>query len=297
MWKLVLRPALTLAMLAVASLAGYALWIHYMYAPWTRDARVRADVIAVAPDVGGEVVDVPVVDNQVVRKGEVLFTVDPARYRLAVQQARAALAAARAERTQRRAEAQRRATLDSTVVSSENRQSAQSAADGADARAQQAEATLATAALDLERTQVRAPADGYVTNLGVHRGSFAVSGHPMLAVVDAGSFRVEGYFEETKLGGLREGAAVDVRLMSGGTRLRGHVASVARAIGEPDVEGLLSTVNPTFHWVRLAQRIPVRIALDAVPDGIVLSAGMTCTVTIRPGEPGTATPRVAGRTP
>jgi RND family efflux transporter MFP subunit len=282
MWKALLRPALTLAVLALAVLVGRALWSHYMYAPWTRDARVRADVIAVAPDVGGLVVDVAVADNQVVRKGDVLFTVDPARYRIAVQQARAALAATRTERSEKRAEAQRRAAVDSTVVSSESRQSAQSTADAADARARQAEATLAAAELDLERTWVRAPADGWVTNLNVRPGSFAVAGHPMLAVVDARSFRVEAYFEETKLGGVRPGAPVDVSLMSGGARLAGHVASVARAIGNPEVEGLLSNVNPTFHWVRLAQRIPVRITLDAVPEGIALSAGMTCTVTIHP---------------
>lgn len=282
MWKALLRPALTLAVLALAVLVGRALWSHYMYAPWTRDARVRADVIAVAPDVGGLVVDVAVADNQVVRKGDVLFTVDPARYRIAVQQARAALAATRTERAEKRAVAQRRAALDSTVVSSESRQSAQSTADAADARARQAEATLAAAELDLERTRVRAPADGWVTNLTVRPGSFAVAGHPMLAVVDARSFRVEAYFEETKLGGVRPGASVDVSLMSGGARLAGHVASIARAIGDPEVEGLLSNVNPTFHWVRLAQRIPVRITLDAVPAGMTLSAGMTATVTIHP---------------
>ncbi|BDG10648.1 efflux RND transporter periplasmic adaptor subunit [Anaeromyxobacter paludicola] len=283
MWKTLLRPALTLAVLAVASLAGHALWVRYMYAPWTRDARVRADVIQVAPDVGGQVVEVPVADNQRVRRGDVLFTIDAARYRLAVKQARASLAGARTDRELRRAESSRRASLDGTVVSSENRQAARAAADAAEAREQQAEAALASAELDLERTRVRAPADGYVTNLGVHPGSYAVAGHPMLAVVDARSFRVEGYFEETKLAGVQVGAPVDVRLMSGGQRLRGRVASIARAIGEPEVEGLLSNVNPTFHWVRLAQRIPVRIALDPAAEVAALAAGMTCTVTVRPG--------------
>ncbi|WP_243336777.1 efflux RND transporter periplasmic adaptor subunit [Anaeromyxobacter soli] len=283
MWKAILRPTLTLVVLALAVLAGRALWSHYMYAPWTRDARVRADVIAIAPEVGGQVLDVAVVDNQIVRKGDVLFAIDPARYRLAVQQARAALAATRTERAQKRAEARRRAAVDTTVVSSESRQSAQSTAEAADARAQQAEAMLAAAELDLERTKVRAPADGWVTNLTVRPGSFAVAGHPMLAVVDARSFRVEAYFEETKLGSVRLGAPVDVRLMSGGARLAGHVASIARAIGDPEVEGLLSNVNPTFHWVRLAQRIPVRITLDEIPERIMLAAGMTCTVMIHPG--------------
>ncbi|HZZ83201.1 MAG TPA: HlyD family secretion protein [Anaeromyxobacteraceae bacterium] len=297
MWKTLLRPALTLAILALASFAGYALWARYMYAPWTRDARVRADVIEVAPDVGGPVIELDTADNQPVHQGDVLFVVDPARYRLAVKQARATLAAARTERDLKRAEARRRASLDSTVISSENRQSAQAAAEAADAHARQAEATLEAAELDLERTRVRAPADGYVTNLNVHRGSYAVAGHPMLAMVDGRSFRVEGYFEETKLAGLRAGAPVDIHLMSGGRHLRGRVTGVARAIAEPDVEGLLSNVNPTFHWVRLAQRIPVRIAVESTPEGVVLAAGMTCTVTVLPDDGPRALARGAAGSP
>lgn len=294
MLKTLLRPGLTLAVFAAASLLGYLLWTHYMYAPWTRDGRVRADVIAVAPDVSGGVVDVAVADNQPVHEGDVLFTIDPARYRIAVDQARAALAAARTEGSLKRSEARRRASLDATVVSSENRQSAQFAADAADARVRQGEAALAAAELDLERTRVRAPADGYVTNLNVYRGSFAVNGRPILAVVNRHSFRVEGYFEETKVPALRVGAPVDIRLMSGGQHLRGRVESLARAIGDPEVEGLLSNVNPTFHWVRLAQRVPVRIEVEEVPDGVVLTAGMTCTVTVHPD--GTR-PALASRAP
>lgn len=302
MWKTLLRYGLTLAALAAASLLGLRLWDRYMYAPWTRDARVRADVIAVAPDVSGVVTDVRVADNQPVRKGEVLFLVDPSRYRIAVERAQAALAAARTDEALKTSEARRRAQLDATVVSSESRQSAQFGAETAHARVRQLEAALAAAELDLERTQVRAPADGFVTNLGVFRGSYATSGRAMVAVVDRRSFRVEAYFEETKMPAVRPGLPVDVRLMSGGRHLRGRVEGLARAIAEPEVEGILSNVNPTFHWVRLAQRVPVRIALEAVPDDVVLTAGMTCTVRLEPGSapgsaPATRSPHAAQAAP
>lgn len=282
MLKSILRVAATLAILLLAILVGYRLWAHYMYSPWTRDGRVRADVIAIAPDVAGLVTAVDVADNQRVRKGDPLFAIDAARYQLAVAQAEAALAGARAEYDVKRTEAQRRAALDAAVVSRESRESTQALATTGQARVREAEAALALAQLNLERTIVRAPTDGYATNLNVHVGDFAVAGKPILAVVDLHTFHIEGYFEETKLTHVHVGDAVDIRLMSGGVRLSGRVASFARAIADPEASGLLSAVNPTFHWVRLAQRIPVRVEFDALPDGIVLAAGMTCTLTVHP---------------
>jgi len=266
MLKLLFRAAITLLMLGAAVTAAWLLWSHYMYSPWTRDGRVRADIVAMAADVTGFVVAVPVRDNQRVRKGDILLAIDPVRYRLAVDQAEAALTIARSE-----------------VVSRENRELTQSAATTADARVREMEASLAVARLNLERTEVRAPTDGYVTNLNVHPGDYAVAGHPLLAVVDAHSFRIEGYFEETKIPALNIGDSVDIRLIGGGPHLTGTVASLARAIAEPDIAGLLSNVNPTLHWVRLAQRIPVRIEIDAIPEHVLLAAGMTCTVTVKPG--------------
>ena len=283
MLKALLRAAITLLMLGAAVVAAYLLWSHYMYSPWTRDGRVRADIVAVAPDVTGIVVAVPVRDNQAVRRGDVLFAVDRSRYQFALAQAEAALAMARQDASIRRSEARRRSRLGDVVVSSENRESTESAAQSAEARVRELEAALGVARLNLERTEVRAPADGYVTNLNVHPGDYAVAGKAMLAVVDRHTFRVEGYFEETKIPALRLGDRADIRLIGGGPHLTGTVVSLARAIAEPDIAGLLSNVNPTFHWVRLAQRIPVRIELDAIPDHVVLAAGMTCTVTIQPG--------------
>lgn len=275
---------LTALIFAAAILLGRALWVHYMDEPWTRDGRVRADVVNVAPDVSGAVVTMPVADNQFVKKGDLLMEIDPSHYRIAVQQAQANVAARQAELRMRRADAARRADLDSLVVSKEQRENAMQTASTAEAQLQQAQAALDAAQLDLERTRVVSPVDGYVTNLNVHRGDYASAGTPKLAIVDSHSFWVYGYFEETKLPHVRIGDKAEMRLMSGGV-LKGRVESISRGIYDrdnPQSRELLADVNPTFNWVRLAQRVPVRIRIDEVPAGTVLSAGTTCTVVIAP---------------
>jgi RND family efflux transporter MFP subunit len=275
---------LTAVIFAAAILIGRALWVHYMDEPWTRDGRVRANVINVAPDVSGAVVTMPVADNQFVKKGELLMEIDPSHYRIAVQQAQANVAARQAELRMRRADAARRADLDSLVVSKEQRENAMQTASTAEAQLQQAQAALDAARLNLERTRVVSPVDGYVTNLNVHRGDYANAGTPKLAIVDSHSFWVYGYFEETKLPHVRIGDNAEMRLMSGGV-LKGRVESISRGIYDrdnPQSRELLADVNPTFNWVRLAQRVPVRIRIDEVPAGTVLSAGTTCTVVIAP---------------
>ncbi|SAK97862.1 antibiotic resistance protein [Caballeronia arationis] len=273
---------LTAVIFAAAILIGRALWVHYMDEPWTRDGRVRANVINVAPDVSGAVVTMPVADNQFVKKGELLMEIDPSHYRIAVQQAQANVAARQAELRSRRADAARRADMDSLVVSREQRENATQAASTAEAQLQQAQAALDAAQLNLERTKVYSPVDGYVTNLNVYRGDYATAGTPKLAIVDSHSFWVYGYFEETKLPHVRIGDQAEMRLMSGGV-LKGHVQSISRGIYDrdnPESRELLADVNPTFNWVRLAQRVPVRVHIDEVPAGMVLSAGTTCTVVI-----------------
>jgi RND family efflux transporter MFP subunit len=275
---------LTALIFAAAILLGRALWVHYMDEPWTRDGRVRADVVNVAPDVSGAVVTMPVADNQFVKKGDLLMEIDPSHYRIAVQQAQANVAARQAELRMRRADAARRADLDSLVVSKEQRENAMQTASTAEAQLQQAQAALDAARLNLERTRVVSTVDGYVTNLNVHRGDYANAGTPKLAIVDSHSFWVYGYFEETKLPHVRIGDNAEMRLMSGGV-LKGRVESISRGIYDrdnPQSRELLADVNPTFNWVRLAQRVPVRIRIDEVPAGTVLSAGTTCTVVIAP---------------
>ncbi|MGY6256615.1 efflux RND transporter periplasmic adaptor subunit [Paraburkholderia caledonica] len=267
----------------VAVLLGRVLWVHYMDEPWTRDGRVRAEIVNVAPDVSGAVVDLPVKDNQMVRKGDLLMQIDPSHYEIAVEQAQAAVAARKAELQMRRDDAKRRADMDSLVVSKENQENATHTASAAEAAYQQALAALDAAKLNLARTRVVSPVDGYVTNLNVFRGDYATAGAAKLAIVDSHSFWVYGYFEETKLPHVHIGDKAEVRLMSGGT-LEGHVESISRGIYDrdnPQSRELLADVNPTFNWVRLAQRVPVRVKIDSVPDGVVLAAGITCTVVVK----------------
>jgi RND family efflux transporter MFP subunit len=275
---------MTALIFGAAILIGRVLWVHYMDQPWTRDGRVRADVINVAPDVSGAVVTMPVADNQLVHKGDLLMEIDPSHYKIAVEQAQATVAARQADLRMRRDDAARRADLDNEVVSKESRDNASQAAYGAAANLQQAQAALDAAELNLERTKVFAPVDGYVTNLNVHRGDYATTGAAKLAIVDSHSFWVYGYFEETKLPRVRIGDQAEMRLMSGGV-LKGHVQSISRGIYDrdnPQSRELLADVNPTFNWVRLAQRVPVRIHIDEVPEDVVLAAGTTCTVVVQP---------------
>lgn len=274
----------TLTVLALALWLGRILWANYMDTPWTRDGRVRADVINVAADVAGVVVEVPVRDNQVVKKGDVLMLIDPEHYQLAVKQAQALAASRKATWEMRRLNANRRADMDNLVISSESREDASNIAGSAMADYQLAQAQLEAAELNLKRTRVLSAVDGYVTNLNVHRGDYAKMGESKMAVVDRHSFWVYGFFEETKLPHIREGDSADLQLMSG-ELLKGHVESIARGIYDrdnPQSRDLIADVNPTFNWVRLAQRVPVRIHLDQVPDDLVLAAGITCTVIINP---------------
>jgi RND family efflux transporter MFP subunit len=275
----------TAIIFVVAILVGRMLWVHYMDEPWTRDGRVRAKVVNIAPDVSGAVVELPVRDNQFVHKGDLLMQIDPSHYQIAVEQAEAAVAERKAELTMRQDDARRRADLNSEVVSQENRENASHTANSAQAQYQQALAALDAAKLNLERTRVISPVDGYITNLQVFQGDYAIAGQAKLAVVDSHSFWVYGYFEETKLPRVKVGNQAEIKLMSGGT-LEGHVESISRGIYDrdnPQSRELLADVNPTFNWVRLAQRVPVRIHIDKVPDNMILAAGTTCTVVVKPG--------------
>ena len=276
----------TLLVLVLAVFIGRELWVHYMQTPWTRDGRVRADIINVAPDVSGYVVAVPVRDNQLVKKGDVLLQIDPEHYQIAVKQAQALVASRKATWEMRQVNAKRRADMDNLVVSKESREDAGNVASSAEADYQQAVAALDAAQLNLARTKVLATVDGYVTNLNVHVGDYARTGEAKMAVVDKNSFWVYGFFEETKLPHVKVGDKADLQMMSGEV-LKGYVESISRGIYDrdnPESRELVADVNPTFNWVRLAQRVPVRIHIDEVPDGFLLAAGTTCTVIVREGS-------------
>lgn len=279
------RLAITLAMVVVAVVLGAALWSAYMLAPWTRDGRVLAQVVDVAPEVSGTVTEVRVADNQYVRKGDVLFVIDPARFRLGIAQAQAQLDAARQQQQLRESDVKRRAGL-TGIVSGEEQERVANVAQVASSNLAGVQVALDMARLNLQRSVLLAPADGWVTHLRLRVGDYATAGRPMVAVLDAQSFWVDGYFEETKLARIHVGDSARVKLMAYEAPVSGHVESIGRGISDPDeavnARGL-PAVNPVFTWVRLAQRLPVRIAIDAVPAGVTLAAGLTASVSV--GDP------------
>ncbi|OZI75045.1 efflux RND transporter periplasmic adaptor subunit [Bordetella genomosp. 12] len=276
------RYAVTALVVLAAVYAGWQLWVHYEVEPWTRDGRVKAYVVQVAPDVSGLVTAVPVHDNQDVKAGDTLFEIDRARFQLALDQAEAAVRAQQVAREQAARDVKRNRSL-GQLVSAETLEQSQTRLQQSEAALAQAEVQLNVARLNLERSRVQAAVDGRVTNLDLRVGSYASAGRAVMALVDAHSFYVEGYFEETKLPHIREGDPVLVTLMGESRQIHGHVESVAMGIADRDRStsaNLLPNVNPTFNWVRLAQRIPVRIRIDEVPDGVRLVAGQTATVAI-----------------
>jgi RND family efflux transporter MFP subunit len=282
----------TLAAIALAVPLSMAMWKHYMEAPWTRDSTVRVYVITMAPEVSGRIVSRPVADNQYVHKGDLLLAIDPTDYRIAVSLAEASVRQAQVNaRIAAREATRRRELIDLAAVAVEQQQRYAAQAAAADAQLQQAVANLTQARVNLDRTQIRSPVNGWVTNLLANPGDYAHIGQNEISVVDADSYWLDGYFEETKLAQIRVGDAAKIELMGYRQILHGHVSGVARAINvpnaQPNQEGV-ATVNPIFTWVRLAQRIPVHIHIDAVPDGVVLVAGMTATVQIDPAAGATA---------
>jgi RND family efflux transporter MFP subunit len=278
------RMAVTLIVAALAVVAGRRLWNHYQVELWTRDGRVRADVVQIAPDVSGLVTRVDVANDQTVRRGQPLFVVDRDRYALALRQADAVVAAQRAALAQARREAARNTGL-GELVAAETTEQSRSKVDQDAAALAQALAARDLAALNLRRTVIVAPTDGYLSDLALRAGDYVSAGKPVLALIDSASFRVEGYFEETKLDAIRVGAPVTVRIMGAPGALHGHVQSIAAGIEDRDRAAganLLPNINPTFSWVRLAQRAPVRVSLDRTPTDLRLIAGRTASVSIDP---------------
>ncbi|WP_296269454.1 HlyD family secretion protein [Pseudomonas sp. UBA6323] len=278
-----IRVGITLAMVVAAIFAGSWIWQHYMYSPWTRDARVRTDVVTIAPDVSGWVVELKVRDNQQVKAGDLLMSIDRDRYQAAVDKAKAVVDIRRQQLSLREHEASRRSRLGAQAISAELLENAQINAEMARGEYRQAQADLRVAELNLARSEVHAPRDGQITNLVLAQGNYVNAGQAVMALVDTQSFYVQAYFEETKLPRIQVGAPVEVWLMGGDQQIRGEVESISRGITDRNVSPdgqLLADVEPTFNWVRLAQRIPVRIKLDQVPEGMLLSAGMTASVRV-----------------
>lgn len=276
---------LTLLAVAIAVVVSLHLWDYYMEAPWTRDGHVHADIIQVAPDVSGLVTELHVRDNQKVERGQVLFVIDRARFELAVAEAQAALLERQAQLEQARREAKRNRVL-KDLIAAETVEIGDTRVKRAEAALATAEAALGVARLNLERTTVRSPVDGYLSDQTMRVGDYVKTGTPVLSIVDTRSLRVEGYFEETKLHAIDIGQPVEIRVMGESQHLRGHVQSIAAGIEDRDRargKSLLPNIDPSFNWVRLAQRIPVRVVLD---DGqqtdIRLVVGRTATLSVLP---------------
>ena len=286
-WFSVGQILLTLIVVAIAAVVLWKLVDYYMFAPWTRDGHVRADVIQVAPDISGLISSVEVADNQQVRQGQVLFVIDQARYTLALRQAQATAQQRRATLDQARREDVRNRKL-GNLVAAEVSEESRSRVEQGEAALADANVAIDTARLNLQRATIVSPVDGYLNDRAPRAGEYVTAGRAVLAVVDLHSFRVDGYFEETKLRGIDIGQSVDIKVMGEPNVLRGHVQSIVAAIEDRDrTQGsnLLPNVNPAFSWVRLAQRIPVRVVLDEIPADFRMIAGRTATVSVRDLSP------------
>ena len=281
------RVVLTLLVVAFACVVVWRMTMYYMFAPWTRDGHIRADVVQIAPDVSGLIKQVEVRDNQPVTRDQVLFVIDQERFKLALRQAQATVADRKETLAQAQRESRRNKGL-GNLVAREQLEESQSREMRAQAALTEAQVAVDSAQLNLDRTVVRSPVDGYVNDRAPRVNEFVTAGRPVLSIVDSSSFHIDGYFEETKLDGIHVGQSVDIRVIGDNARLRGHVESIVAGIEDRDRssgQNLLPNVNPAFSWVRLAQRIPVRIVFDDVPEDFRMIAGRTATVSIIEDSP------------
>jgi RND family efflux transporter MFP subunit len=279
-----LKTTATLLLLAVAVLAAVVIWDFYVTAPWTRDGIVRVQVADVAPQVSGQITEIQVVDNQYVHQGDVLYVIDPFDFRVVLDMDKAQLRQKAADLQVKRMQADRRQHLTNLATTPEEQQLYVGAATQAQAAFDAAQQQVEQADINLKRTQVRSPVNGYVTNLLLRLGDYAHAGTADISVIDADSYWIDGYFEETKMAHVCIGDRAEAQLMGYRDPIVGRVQSVTRGISvanaAPSTQGL-PNVDPVYTWVRLAQRVPVRIRIAHVPDGIPLVSGMTATVTIR----------------
>lgn len=281
-----IRFLVTAVVVLVAVFLGWRLFLFYEYDPWTRDGRVKADVVQIAPDVTGQVVSVNVLDNQPVKKGDVLFEIDRERFVLALRQAEARVKAAQVALAQAKREDKRNRSL-GNLVAHEIREQGRARVEQLEADLALAQVARDTARLDLARSRVVATVNGFVTNLDIQVGTYVTASRPVIALIDADSLYVEGYFEETKLAAIHPGDKATIALMGEDEELTGRVQSVASGIFDRERStgaNLLQNINPSLNWVRLVQRIPVRIAFESVPAHIRLVAGQTANITIHTQE-------------
>ena len=278
------RRLATLVVALAAVLISLVAWDHYLTAPWTRDGRVRVQVASVAPEVSGRIKELRVADNQFVHKGDVLYVIDPFDFDMALRTSKATLQQKAADLQVKERQSERRRQLSSLATTPEQQQIYAGNAIQAEAAFEAAQHQVAQAEINLKRTEVRSPVNGFVTNLLLRAGDYARQGATNVSIIDTDSFWIDGYFEETKMARVCTGARVEAKLMGYSAPIIGHVKTVTRGLSVSNAaagaQGL-PNVDPIYTWVRLAQRVPVRIAIDEVPPGVPLVSGMTATVTIR----------------
>ena len=285
-----LKTMATLLILALALLAALIIWDYYIASPWTRDGSVRVQVASVAPQVSGQITEIRVVDNQFVHRGDVLYVIDPFDFQVALDTKKAQLRQRAADVQVKRVQAERRAHLTDLATTPEEQQQYAGSATQAQATFDAAQAEVAQAEINLQRTEVRSPVNGYITNLLLRLGDYAHAGVSNISVIDADSYWIDGYFEETKMAHICIGDRAEAKLMGYRDPIIGRVETVTRGISvsnaTPSTQGL-PNVDPVYTWVRLAQRVPVRIRITHVPAGVPLFSGMTVTATIRGADPET----------
>jgi multidrug resistance efflux pump len=292
-----LRYLATGVLVAAALGAAHYGWRVYVTSPWTRDGMVRVQVANVAPQISGQIVEVRTHDNQHVHKGDILYVIEKFDFEVALENAKAAIQNRVADLEVKRAQNDRRAALSLLSTSIEQKQIFDGAAKMAEAALASAKAGLAQAEINLQRTEVRSPVDGYVTNLLMRVGDSARAGTPNLSVIDEHSHWIDAYFEETKLANIHVGDPVEATLLGFQDPIKGRIESITGGISAANAASStqgLPNVDPIFTWVRLAQRIPVRIRIEQVPPNVPLVAGMTCSVSVVSGKQAPAPERDQG---
>jgi multidrug resistance efflux pump len=293
--RFLLRKVATATLAVAAVLVALVTWDHYNAGPWTRDGRVRVHVASVAPQISGQIKELRIADNQFVHKGDILYVIDPFDFDVALGANKATLQQRMADLNVKQLQSERRNRLSDLSASVEQKQVYEGSALQAKAAVDLAREQVRQAEINLQRTEVRSPVHGIVTNLLLREGDYARQGATNVSIIDADSYWVDGYFEETKLARLCVGDRAEARLMGYSAPIIGHIATVTRGISVSNAAAStqgLPNVDPVYTWVRLAQRVPVRIAIDQVPPGVPLVSGLTATVTIRDGKDETLLQRV-----
>jgi multidrug resistance efflux pump len=256
----------TTVIIGLAAWAAISLYSRYVQNPWTRDGQVRANIVGIAPRVSGPIIVVAVRDNERVKKGDLLFEIDPNDFQAQVDIAAGQVQNAQATFTQQQQNLHRQTDLYRTHVNAlQDFQNAQDSFAAAQAQLASAKATLELAKLNLGYTKVFAPVDGYVTNMNTSPGTYVTAGVQLMALVDTSSYWIAGYFKESQLPNIKVGQKAIITMMGYETEpFEGVVRSLGWGIYVQDGSGntgtaLLPSISPTIDWVRLPQRFPVRM--------------------------------------